>query len=227
MYNKLITDKDGEKYVGLCSHCGNDTSQKILFRYVGSEKIDFGPNDDFDVPVDYTLVECMTCEELLLYYRPAYEQDELLGFTLYPSQAVISSSVPQNIRKAYGEARRIYKLAPNAFAILIRRALEFICKDKKIAGRNLKECVGNMASSGLIPPVLSEMADGLRILGNYGAHASDIEFTFEDTVLMDDFIKAILEYVYVAPDKISRFKMRINSIKKDVSRRNNNAKTKK
>ncbi len=213
MITKVITDKDGERYIGICNHCGNNTSQKVLFTHIGSE-IAYIPNgDEVSFEVEYRLTECGTCENISLYGKPEFD-DHLFGHVLYPRQSNLSSSIPAEIRKVYDEAKLISKLAPNAFAVQIRRALEFLCKDKKISGKNLSGQLKEMAKQGLIPPILATMTDGIRILGNIGAHASNMGVKSEDISLIDDFFKAILEYVYVAPNKIEVFKKRLGEIKK-------------
>jgi len=213
MYKKVIRDTDGEKYINICHHCGNNTPQKVLYKYIGNETVYASDGEPIDINCEYRLVECGTCEQVMLYYKPEYENEDLFGTVIYPSDKGLPDSVPNEVRKAYNDASIISKLSPNAFAVQIRRALEFICKDKKIKGKNLCQMIENLAMENMIPPVLSEMTDGLRILGNYSAHASDIEFTPEDVILMDDFFKAILEYLYIAPNKIEIFRKRLNEIK--------------
>jgi hypothetical protein len=47
-----------------------------------------------------------------------------------------------------------------------------------------------------------EMANTLRFLGNLGAHEIDFDFERQETQAMQDFLVAMLEYVYVAPGRI-------------------------
>jgi hypothetical protein len=48
----------------------------------------------------------------------------------------------------------------------------------------------------------------IRLVGNAGAHASGIKITVPQVWAIDDFIIAIIEYLYVAPAKIEEFKKR-------------------
>lgn len=213
MIRKVIVDKDGERYIGICAHCGNNTSQNVLFKHIGSEIAYMPSGEEIDFEVEYRLTKCGTCENVLLYGNPEYLNEELFGALLYPIQSNLSDSIPVEICKVYEEAKSISKLAPNAFVVQIRRALEFLCNDKKIKGRNLNDRVKEMARMGLIPPALATMTDGIRIFGNIGAHASSVEIKPEDVLLVDDFFKAILEYVYVAPNKMDVLKKRLNEMK--------------
>lgn len=213
MIEKIISDKDGERYIGPCNHCGNVTSQRILFQYEGSEIAQMGDGKTQAFDVYYSLTKCEVCDDVLLYGRPEYDDETYFGYVLYPEQKSLSDAVPLEIRKVYSEAKAISKIAPNAFAVQIRRALEFLCTEKKVKGKDLNEQIGSMAEMGMIPPVLATMTNGIRHFGNIGAHASDVEVTKGDVVLIDDFFKAIVEYVYVAPGKIDALQKRLESMK--------------
>jgi hypothetical protein len=43
-----------------------------------------------------------------------------------------------------------------------------------------------------------------RILRNWGAHDAEIDVELEDVEVVDEFFKAIIEYLYVAPTKVKR-----------------------
>ncbi len=50
------------------------------------------------------------------------------------------------------------------------------------------------------------IADQLRVLRNMGAHANDEEVESYDVPMIEEFIDAIFEYLYVAPHKFTRLK---------------------
>lgn len=103
------------------------------------------------------------------------------------------------------------KISPTAFAVMVRRALEYMCLDQKAAGKSLHKQLEDLAKRKIIPDTLAEMSDSLRLLGNLGAHASNFKIGREDTAIIDDFFMALLEYVYIAPEKIKSFKEKIIS----------------
>jgi hypothetical protein len=45
-----------------------------------------------------------------------------------------------------------------------------------------------------------------RVLGNVGAHAGDQEVESYQVEALDQFFRAVVEYVYVAPSRLSRFR---------------------
>jgi hypothetical protein len=121
---------------------------------------------------------------------------------LYPHERKLDSAIPEIIKKSFEEAKRVERISPNAFAVLVRRSLELLCKDQNAKGTNLKNQISDLCSRGVIPETLMEMANTLRFLGNLGAHEIDFDFERQETQAMQDFLVAMLEYVYVAPGRI-------------------------
>jgi hypothetical protein len=165
----------------------------------------------------YFVCACETCKELILrsaISMPSSIPKDTLFITApiqWPNPNQLHESVPESIRTIYDEAIRIRLLAPNAFAVQIRRALEAMCKDRGAKKGVLQVMLKELASRGEIPPVLAEMTDVLRLLGNIGAHASDESITPSQARAINEFFRAIIEYVYIAPSKLQEFR---NSLKK-------------
>lgn len=206
-----------ERYVMLCYHCGNTTPHKLVHYHSVTEIIYPTEGEPFGIEYHYFLVECETCGAIALLGSADYEEFRLnwsQAHLLYPPSKELAINIPERVRKTYLEASRISKIAPNAFAGQIRRALEYLCLDKKATGHTLQEKVRDLANQGIIPPTLAQMTDGIRILGNIGVHATYVDLTPGDVATMDDFFKAILEYVYIAPSKIEKLKERLSEAKK-------------
>ena len=126
----------------------------------------------------------------------------------YPGSVDLPEPVPINVREVYAEASRIKRSAPNAFAVMLRRALEAVCDDRGVEKGALGERLRKLADHGEVPPLLAEVSDVVRMLGNIGAHASSLSVTVPDTWVLDDFFRAIVEYVYIAPSKLKKYKER-------------------
>ncbi|KAA0132087.1 DUF4145 domain-containing protein [Gimesia chilikensis] len=197
--------------IGYCSHCGNTTPQTVegTLYYQGGDK-----DDGL-----YFLARCGTCQKGLLRRTECNrmiaglrgnEDSELI----WPASGDLHNCVPDKVRKCYEEAIKIKNLAPNAFANQIRRSLEAVCKEQSVPGNSLKQCLDNLASSGVIPPVQAEMSDLLRLLGNIGSHAADEEVDPKYVTVLDEFFRAIIEYVYVAPHRITEFKESLDRAKR-------------
>jgi len=124
-------------------------------------------------------------------------------------------ALPKQVRAAYEAALRIRGIDPNAFAVLLGRVLDHVCQDRGAGGKTLNERLNELAARGEIPQNLADMAHRLRDLRNVGAHADLGELTATEIPILDDLCRAILEYVYSAPELISRVERRLNELRGD------------
>lgn len=197
--------------VAYCSHCGNRVTQRLIHvqRFLCCGFRADGTREDHDYPSTYYVAVCETCNEILLYIDDFDEFGENLfvrASLVWPEPRTLHHSVPDHVRSCYEEANRIRHFAPNAFASLIRRALEAICVDRGITEGTLQDRLQELANRGEIPPVLAEMAHVLRHQGNIGAHADDNSVKPGHVHIIEDFFRVIVEYVYVAPSKLKEFR---------------------
>lgn len=203
--------------VVMCYHCHQKTQHTIIFDTKGvSEVLDFEPGNERLVETYFFLTKCNNCSEISLYTD--WEESNDFGnlqeaILLYPNQKKYKESVPDVIVENYMEAKKVFKASPVAFVVLIRRCLEYICKDQRAVGRTLVEQLNDLVNKEVIPRTLSKMSNVLRFFGNIGAHATEMKLDYGDASIVDDFFTAIIEYVYVAPNKLQRVEKIINSKK--------------
>jgi hypothetical protein len=160
---------------------------------------------------------CETCGKLLLYENMGDQLEEsqfAQGDLTYPKDGFIDAVVPEKISKIYEEAYRIKEIAPNAYVVMIRKALEAIAEHENVKGRNLQEKIEKLSEGGVIPSALSEATTLIREIGNIAAHADKEEIHPLLVYTVDDFFRTIIEYVYVAPKKLSEFKGRLKRYKR-------------
>lgn len=187
--------------IGFCPHCCNRSKQVELAEQAYQSKawaVDDGEEVEFEGT--YYVYKCEICSEILLYHQTFDFEPKLL----YP-EVSLHSSVPERVSKIYEEALRIKHVAPNAFAVQIRKALEALCQDRGTNKRNLAEQLRELADKGEIPPNLASASDILRLIGNLGAHAAEVDVHPLQALAIDKFFKAIIEYVYVCPARIEEF----------------------
>jgi hypothetical protein len=208
--------------VNRCPHCGNRTPHELIHTqrfeteaWHFSEEGEEGRRLGF-IGTQFVAV-CQTCQQILVYvahqfvdkdFTPAFADAELI----FPEPDELHYAVPESVADIYEEAARIQHLAPHAYAVSIRRALEAVCEDRGVHGGSLHHRLRELAARGDIPPTLAEMTDVLRKLGNIGAHYSTIALTHPDLWAIKDFFLAVVEYVYVAPRKLSEFQKRLKSL---------------
>jgi hypothetical protein len=204
-----------------CFHCGNRAPMEIVATYKDSIMYGEPPYTDND---DYTwlLLICPSCKRPTLeeIFKTSFEA-ELDGWPvhdriLYPSEINLEG-LPEGVKKSYEAALKVRNVEPNAFAVLIGRTLDIICKDRNAKGDTLYQKLTDLSNRNEIPGRLTEMAQGLRLLRNIGAHADLGEIVKEDIPILIALCEAILEYLYRAPSHLKLLQSRIELLKKKTS----------
>ena len=96
-----------------------------------------------------------------------------------------------------------------ASALMVRRVLEEVCRDKQATGNDLKAKIAALRGNIVIPQELLDAADELRILGNDAAH---VEARAYDSVGKDEatiaieLAKEILKAVYQYSSLVSKLR---------------------
>jgi Domain of unknown function (DUF4145) len=200
--------------VAYCPHCGNEAPQRLIhkqrfFKTCWNPKIR-KPSEN--TPWSSFVAECQTCGNILVYDNAGDQTDDrtFSGCDLvYPAKTLISRSIPQKVADAYSEALRVRERSPNAFALLIRRALEIVCADQGVIGKNLAHRIKLLSDRGDLPPVLAEATELLRLIGNIAAHGDEKSAHPLYVRIIDEFFIAIVEYLYISPKKIAEFRKRL------------------
>jgi Domain of unknown function (DUF4145) len=128
------------------------------------------------------------------------------GERTYPRSVSEESGIPYIVRDAYREAERVKQHSNVAYAILARRVLEVIAKERGVAERNLSRAMSVLADRGEIPPILAEAATLIRTFGNVSAHSSVEKINGIHVEMIEKFLEALVQYLYVAPAALEGFK---------------------
>jgi len=111
-----------------------------------------------------------------------------------------SNSIPEQVLSVFEEAITCHaNQCYIASAIMIRKTLEEICKDRNASGDNLKKRIQALGSKILIPKELIDGMNELRLLGNDAAHFESQVFEKvgkEEVEVGIEFTKEILKAVY-------------------------------
>jgi hypothetical protein len=187
----MLTDEPS-----FCDHCGNMTYKEIHGSF---ETIP----DEHGEPFHYSLCQCKICQGAVFSKLLVSGQRIVREEQLWPPPLALSPEAPEHIRKIYAEARLVMKLSPSSFVVQIGRAMEALVKDRNAKGHTLFDKINWLITDNQLPPVFGEMAHINRIFRNFGAHDSETDIKFDDVKVVDEFFKAVIEYVYVAPAKIN------------------------
>lgn len=163
----------------------------------------------------WEVLECPACRQITFKKGYWHEciPDEFTPEILYPTGSEQILGLPERIAKACEAAQKVKAIDSNAFAVLLGRVLDLVCIDKNAVGESLYERLSDIASKGIMPQQLAEMAHALRQLRNIGAHADLGELTKAEVPILEALSKAILEYVYAAPALIQLVQTKIDSLK--------------
>ncbi len=203
--------------VFVCRGCGNRTSHIRLFTHSINVSVGINPSDGEEVFTEllYLLFECRTCNGLSLKnffpdevdYSPGGLDFDYINY-LYPSIKTFSDAdeVPTILKTVIEEANKVKPVSSMAYLILVRKALEEICRDKGFTDEHekLSVKVTKLISKENLPKVFADASHKLRIFGNKGAHDSSIKVGREDIKLIEEFIFALIEYIYIIPNKLSK-----------------------
>ncbi len=118
-----------------------------------------------------TFAKCQHCGKTSIYLDGFSKDLEELSISVYPRSTAKSfpEYVPNAVRQDYEEACSIVFLSPKASATLSRRCLQGIIRDFwKISKNTLYDEINEL--QGKIPPDQWKVIDGVRRIGNIGAH---------------------------------------------------------
>lgn len=196
--------------VSFCPHCSNTAPQRLVHTQRYKERVWNASLREESEPASWSIfvAACETCAHILLYenYGDQLDEREFHNGELEFPKYGLPISVPSPIRGIYDDARRIRSLNPDAFATQIRRALEALCNDRNAKGHTLASQLRDLAKRNEIPDVLVDLANTVRLVGNVGAHAGSRKVHQLQAYQIDEFFRVLVEFVYIAPRKLSDFK---------------------
>jgi hypothetical protein len=111
---------------------------------------------------------------------------------------------PAEVRAVYEEARQVFPLSPRAAAALLRLAIQMICKEKGLPGKDLNADIGSLVRNGLSEQIKQSL-DLVRVVGNNAVHPGQIEIEDNKDHIEKFFalVNLIVEVLIVQPAKVS------------------------
>ena len=201
------------KTIGFCPHCNHRAPLRLALvqNFVTVMEDEYLPRSEVDGT--YWLAVCEVCSRVILYCGFGSTEDVETwddSCRIWPPVGTLDRSVPETIRQIYAEAIAIKNAAPNAFAVQVRKALEALCRERGVAAGPLAKQLRQLVDQGHLPGVLAEASDLLRLVGNIGAHAGNEQVQTDQVDAIDHFFRTVVEYVYVAPDKLRRLREQLD-----------------
>ncbi|MDP4092823.1 MAG: DUF4145 domain-containing protein [Bacillota bacterium] len=194
-----------------CRFCGNKTKLDIVASHHVAERGEFC----FD---EYWLIlVCSVCRNIS--FAKNYSGEDTLSqdenghafyedyfVTLYPLNTYQGSNVPKQVHNAFQTALKARYLDGAICLISLRRTLEIICKDQGETKGDLVGKIQRLSNKGILPPILKDVSNILRTMGNEAAHGDEINYSENEINEMINFTQIIIEYVYILPSRLSKIK---------------------
>ena len=119
---------------------------------------------------------------------------------------MIPWTIPDVVRSPAEEADRCFNAgAYSACAVMCGRALEGICMHYEAESKTLDQGLQELRNKDIIDKRLHQWGDELRKVRNLGAHATTERIGSEDAQDVLDFLRAIIDYVFVLNERFEHF----------------------
>jgi Domain of unknown function (DUF4145) len=189
-----------------CGHCGSVVEHTVLFthdfacRYVDAEGYAMSE------PATYSGFGCTACSDISIYIHSAlHNPTSTLGSPVFPERSEEFESLPRSVAEAYREAMKLKRISRPAFVLLGRRAVEIIAKDQGATAKSLDASLAQLVAAGRLPPLLAKASTMIRVFGNAAAHMDDAALNEHHVDMVDEFLRLIIQYLYVAPSSLRTF----------------------
>lgn len=163
----------------------------------------------------YAIGRCDSCEMLTFWFR-----DELL----YPNTnvvAICNSDAAGAVKTDFDEAVAVFDASPRSSCALLRLAVQRICIELGLPGKNLNEDIGALVTKGL-PEQIRQSLDVVRVIGNNQVHPGVLDVRDDPTVALTlfDLVNLVIEYTVSNPRRIRELHDRLPQGAKDqIARR--------
>ena len=130
----------------------------------------------------YTEAECAHCGQCSLWLITNTINVKSLvtpseGIMLYPDTGNAPSpelDMPEDVKRDYEEAARIFEKSPRGSAALLRLGLQKLCRNLGKKGENINTDIRELSSDGVLAPNVIKVADTVRITGNNAVHPGEM-----------------------------------------------------
>lgn len=205
----------------ICPHCG----AVATFSLADGGRVELRSDDDEDLlTTEVCIARCPSpnCREPvidLVTWAPTGMNTRFIHSSrrLHPEMPALppmGEEIPAEFSELVTKAARVRHVAPEAAAVLLRKCLERVLRqrydlgERPVLARLVEAAVNDPAISGH----LHAHFDLLREVGNWGAHANDelhVEPNEVDQLLVS--ITEALDFFYVKPASVKRAQERINA----------------
>jgi hypothetical protein len=188
-----------------CPFCEERGNFEIAFR--GTKK---QPNKD--KVLNFDTYKCGSCSGYVqVLWSSSYRLHDFIAQPWPKKLNKAPDEYPDSIGRYWLQAKRnLREKNWDAAAVMARSALQLSLRAHQAKGSNLKQEIDDLATKGLLPPLMKDWAHLVRDLGNDSAHPNldAPATTSKDASDIVAFLDFLLEYLYVLPKKINDYRGR-------------------
>lgn len=214
---------------GPCPRCGRLSNFTVMgnapVTYDDSRcLIDQAGQRSRDCDVRLSVLECHGCHQNTVVIEEKYVGgvrhgsggrsgvEQWRGIHWWPTPGMQPSDpdIPAPVAEAIAEGTRCLAVkSPRAAVVMFRGALALIVGDRGStaaqAQPNLAKQLRQMAADADLDRTLADWADHIRLLGNAGAHPSELApVSVDEATELASMIASLVEYLYMMPARVQR-----------------------
>lgn len=139
---------------------------------------------------------CHICKRPTYFFNNEQVPGSLLGDEV--------KYLPENINKAYNEARKCFSIAAYTSSVLCcRKILMYIaCEKGAEEGKSFVEYIDHLDNNGYIAPNMKSWVEQIRLLGNEATHKLENK-NREDAELVINFTSILLKIIFEFPSLLN------------------------
>ena len=210
----------------LCRNCKTETNHSLEW-----SKENFWDTGNIQGKDTSEILICKGCETITYrtlsensedFYMISHNEAEYDVFVkYYPPRGFDLIEPIYEIWKAPQKVRKIYQETIDAFnnkqpilcSIGIRSVIEAICNEEGITKKYLNSKIDELENKRIINPILCAGLHQSRIMGNDGAHRSEI-FSKQELKTAINLVNKLIDTHYSLPEEVKKLETRKPKIKK-------------
>jgi len=154
-------------------------------------------NGTWEARLRWLTSRCLHCDEYCFW------RDQRLVWPVRSGLPDPVDECPKQIRAVYDEAREVFPLSPRASAALLRLAIQRVCVECGLPGKDLNSDIGALVKNGL-PTQIQQSLDLVRVVGNSAVHPGQIVIEENKRQIEEFFglVNLIVNLLIVQPAKV-------------------------
>lgn len=142
--------------------------------------------------------------------------NQIMVYPTIKSTPAPNPDMPDKIKVDYEEARSVFSGSPRSSAALLRLAIQKICIELGLPGKNLNDDIGELVKQGL-PVRIQQSLDIVRMVGNEQVHPGvlDVRDDPEIATMLFELVNLIVEDRISSPKRIAELYAKLPKEKRE------------